>query len=79
MKIKHEEYTVIQCPVCQCREFVYGYQGGYGAVTGDAGMLTGCAIRHQICRRCGTVVRSFVDDPEKLLKRRDRNCGSINI
>ena len=25
-----------------------------------------------ICRRCGSVVRSYVADPEKLLKRKDR-------
>ena len=27
---------------------------------------------HSICRNCGSVVRSYVKKPEKLLKRKDR-------
>ena len=57
-----------QCPFCGGTEFVYGYQGGYGAVTGDQSMLTGQWLRHIICRNCGSVVHSYVDNPEKLLK-----------
>ena len=79
MRIKREEYVVIKCPICGGEDFVFGYQSGYGAVTGEASVLTGTALRHQICRACGTVVRSFVDDPDKLLKRKDRKCDSINI
>ena len=77
--IKHEEYAVIKCPVCGGEEFVYAFQSGYGAVTSYEGMLKGSSLHHQICRTCGTVVRSFVNDPDKLLKRKDRKCDSINI
>ena len=78
-RITHEEYVVQVCPVCGGKEFVFAYQGGYGALTSDEGAFCTASIRHQICRQCGTVVRSFVDDPDKLLKRKDRKCDSINI
>lgn len=78
-KITREEYVVIKCPVCGGEEFIFACQGGYGALTSDEGAFLTSAIRHQICRQCGTVVRSFVDDPDKLLKRKDRKCDSINI
>ena len=78
-RIAREQYVLTKCPYCGGEEFVFGYQAGYGAITGDDSMLTGTALRHQICRACGSVVRSFVDEPDKLLKRRDRKCDSINI
>lgn len=61
-----------QCPFCGCTEFVYGYQAGYGAVIGNQTQLSGQALRHIICRNCGSVVHSYVDNPEKLLKRSNR-------
>lgn len=61
---------ITKCPFCGGTEFVYGYQAGYGAVTGN--MLTGQWLRHIICRNCGSVVHSYVDHPEKLLKRSNR-------
>ena len=61
-----------QCPFCGGTEFVKGYQGGYGAVAGITGLLTGQWLYHVICRNCGSVVHSYVDNPEKLLNRCDR-------
>ncbi len=70
--IKNEQYTVMKCPVCGGEEFVYAFQGGYGALTSDESMFKTTTLRHQICTQCGTVVRSFVDEPDKLLKKKDR-------
>ena len=61
-----------QCPFCGCTEFVYGYQSGYGAVTGNQTLLSGQWLYHVICRNCGSVVHSYVNNPEKLLKRSNR-------
>ena len=77
--IKHEEYLILKCPVCGGEDFVFAYQSGYGAITSYEGVLKSCSLHHQICQNCGTVVRSFVNDPEKLLKRKDRKCDSTNI
>ena len=49
------------------------YQTGYGALTALSNKLGGRALYHAVCRRCGSVVRSYVKEPEKLLKRKDRN------
>lgn len=59
------------CRFCGNTEFVHGVQTGYAAISGD-GLLSGAALKHVICRKCGSVVRSYVDDPEKLLKKSDR-------
>ena len=61
-----------QCPFCGGTEFVYGYQSGYGAVTGNQTLLSDQWLYHVICRNCGSVVHSYVNNPEKLLKRSNR-------
>ena len=32
----------------------------------------GIGLYHSVCRNCGSVVRSYVKEPEKLLKRKER-------
>lgn len=63
---------ITQCPFCSGHEFVAGYQSAYGAVTGQDNVWSGQVLRHIICRNCGSVVHSYIDDPEKLLKRSNR-------
>lgn len=60
------------CPYCNGTEFVEGYQGGYATVTSRESVWLTSSLYHVICRRCGSVVRSYVKDPEKLFKRKDR-------
>ena len=62
-----------RCPYCGGTEIIECYQTGYGAVTAVSNKLGGRALYHAVCRRCGSVVRSYVKEPEKLLKRKDRN------
>ena len=57
-----------ECPFCGGTDFVDGYQSGYGAVTGKENIWSGQVLRHIICRNCGSVVHSYIDNPEKLLK-----------
>lgn len=62
----------LKCPYCGGTEMIETYQTGYGAITALSNKLGGASLYHQVCRGCGSVVRSYVKDPEKLLKRKDR-------
>ena len=60
------------CPHCGGTEMIEAVQTSYGAVSAVGNTWGGTALYHSICRRCGSVVRSYVKDPEKLLKKKDR-------
>ncbi len=68
-RVTREEFVLTKCPICGGEEFAFACQAGYGALTSDDSLLKTAPLRHQICTQCGTVVRSFVDNPKKLLKR----------
>lgn len=59
------------CAFCGNNEFLEGIQKGYAALQGE-GFWTTTPLKHVICRNCGTVVRSYIDNPEKLLKLKNR-------
>ena len=64
---RNEVYT---CPWCNCHEVVYGKQDGYSCIKPmkihiPAGMKMQKII-HVICKQCGTIIRSYVEEPEKL-------------
>lgn len=61
-----------ECPYCGGTETIVSYQSGYGAVTAVNNNWGGVRLYHSICRTCGSVLRSYVKEPEKLLKRKDR-------
>ena len=61
-----------KCPYCGGIEMIEAYQSAYGAITATDNGWGGTSLYHLICRNCGSVVRSYVKDPEKLLKRKDR-------
>ena len=68
----YRDAYVTSCPYCGSSEMIEACQGGYGAIVATSHKLGGCALYHSVCRKCGSIVRSYVKDPEKLLKRRDR-------
>ena len=72
MREEFRDPFVSRCPYCGGSEMIETYQTGYGAVCAMGNALGGRAIYHTVCRACGSVVRSYVKEPEKLLKRRDR-------
>ncbi len=64
--------SVLVCPFCGGHEIIETFQSAYGAVSAVQNKFGGCALYHAICRNCGSVVRSYVKDTEKLLKKKDR-------
>ena len=62
----------LSCPYCGGTEMIETVQDCYGAISPVGNAWKGAALYHSICRNCGTVVRSYVKDPEKLLKKKDR-------
>lgn len=60
-----------RCPFCGGTELIQGEQTYQGAIYGE-NMLQGCILRHIICRQCGSVVHSYVDNPEMMLKKKNR-------
>lgn len=60
------------CPFCGGTEFVKGKQEGYANLTSLESVWLSQTMYHVICRRCGSIVRSYVKNPEKLLKRKNR-------
>lgn len=59
-----------KCPFCGGERFLEARQDGYAAIRSG---MRHAALRHVICRACGSVVRSFVEEPERLLPRRERD------
>ena len=72
MREDYRDAYVTRCPYCGGTEFTEAFQAAYGAVTATSNKLGGRALYHSVCLNCGSVVRSFVKEPEKLLKRSDR-------
>ena len=62
-----------RCPYCGGSEFIKAMQVGQGGIIGIENQWgAGQYLYHVICRSCGSVVRSYVQYPEKLLKRKNR-------
>ena len=62
---------IARCPFCGYAEFIEARQYNMEAyVSGEA--LFGQELKYIICRHCGSVVRSFVEKPENLLKKKNR-------
>lgn len=70
--MEERDLYVKACPYCGGSEIITAYQSAYGAITAVSHKMGGCALYHSVCRDCGSIVRSYVKDPEKLLKRQDR-------
>lgn len=54
-------------PYCGGEEFQLTYQGGYAALSVPGHPLLGSSICHTVCLGCGSIVRSFVKEPRRLL------------
>lgn len=56
------------CPYCGCEDLTRYKHTGYGQIYPMKSLLRtgGQTLIHIICRRCGTVVRSYVEHPDTL-------------
>lgn len=62
------------CPYCGGTDIIVGKQAGYAAVIPEKEkliLLHGQMLYHDICRQCGTVVRSYIKEPEKFVGKKD--------
>ena len=70
--MKSTDLKIDFCPFCNGSEFVEAKQSGYACISGCENAWSSQDLYHVICRGCGSVVRSYVKEPEKLLKRKNR-------
>lgn len=63
-----QKIKITECPFCGGTEFVKGVQNWHSLMFPCNGSIwgTGQEIRHIVCKRCGSVVRSYVLEPELL-------------
>lgn len=54
------------CPWCGSEEVTYGVQNGEANVR-PAKPFTSTKVKliHVICKKCGTIIRSYVEEPNK--------------
>ena len=57
------------CPHCGGTETAVGKQAGHGQVTPQKAwtVLRAQNLYHVICLSCGTVIRSYIEDPHDLV------------
>ena len=67
-----KKVRITVCRFCGGKEFITAFQTGYGSLESAESLFKFSKIYHTICRDCGSVLRSYVVDPEKLLKRKER-------
>ena len=67
-----KKIRITQCRFCGGTEFITAYQSGYARVQSAESFMKTANLYHTICRDCGSVLRSFVKEPEKLLKKSER-------
>lgn len=58
------------CPICGGKKFVECVQDNYAALYPSNKIFSfkSHPLYHEICTNCGTVLRSYVKNPEKLIK-----------
>lgn len=62
-----------KCPYCGSNKNVIGVQSGYASVSANKSLTFKTQILyHVICLDCGSVIRSFVKNPEKLVINNDQ-------
>ena len=59
------------CQYCGGTDFITGKQQGYAAVMTKKFSFRDQILYHDICRKCGTVVRSYIKEPEKFVGKKD--------
>lgn len=66
-----QEVKIEKCPFCRGEELIECRVGAYGGVYLERKMHA-AALYAIMCRDCGTVVRSYCKEPEKLFSKKER-------
>lgn len=65
-----------KCPRCGCEKNVTGIQTNQGCICADTRLLLNRqALYHVLCLECGTVIRSFVKYPERLIVKKKQEAA----
>ncbi len=67
-----KEIKIEKCPFCGGTEFIDGRACSYGGVYISTGMTRSAAVYVTVCRDCGSIVRSYCNNHEKLLPKKER-------
>ena len=67
-----KEVKIEKCQFCGGEEFIEGRIDSYGGAYISTGGLRSAALFATVCRDCGSVVRTFCKNPEKLYPRKER-------
>ncbi len=59
----------IVCPFCGGSDFVLGKQDGYASIRTEKLSFRDQTLYHDICKDCGSIVRSYIKNPDKFSKR----------
>lgn len=59
------------CTYCGGTDIIVGKQAGAVIPEKEKTILHGQMLYHDICRQCGTVVRSYIKEPEKFAGKKD--------
>lgn len=66
-----KEIIIEKCPFCGGEELIECRVSSYGGVYLERG-IHGAALYALTCRDCGSVVRTYCKDPEKLYPKKER-------
>ncbi|MDE5548359.1 MAG: hypothetical protein K2J30_05145 [Clostridia bacterium] len=67
-----KEVKIEKCPYCGGEEFIDCRAESYGGVYLSTGVLRGAALYATVCRDCGSIVRNYCKEPEKLYPKKQR-------
>ena len=67
-----KEVKIEKCQYCGGEEFIEGEEGSYGSVVVSTGGFHQQVLFAVVCRDCGSVVRTFCKNPEKLYPKNER-------
>lgn len=67
-----KDVKIERCQYCGGEEFIEGRVAAYGGAYVSTGGFRNEALYAVICRNCGSVVRTFCKNPEKLCVKKER-------
>ena len=59
-----KEVKIEKCPFCGGTNFGIGYQMAQGSILTEKSGIKGSKVKHLICKECGIIVQSKVENPE---------------